>query len=470
MGNLFCALQLSEHRSNRMKLEKSTIQSTWQVREHTNLASSVYSLPTEILEQIFSVARPSSPFQRKGYAVIISHVTRRWRHVALGVARLWTDIYIWLGARDACLISYLERSSNHLLDVKIDLNANYRDTWLGALRPQLAIISSQIARSRSLIVDVTHNNRLHYVLLHLYGLEVQRLEALDIRFRGASYHDREMYILSGGAPVLSSLAVRGISGLSCTPPLAAVTRLHLGTTRPKLDLGQLYQVLTSMPSLKTLFLAADGVSFWEPETSQPFIHIPTLTSLTITYPACHREYNSRLYKQLVTPNLESLAIEGLTTGFPTIDCDDNTQLVILDDDDAFVLIPPDPKYPRLRSLAVATYDMGSDVFVNLCKTLPDVDRVSFWHQQLNTTLPLLEDFEELPLLWPDLCHITVLPITYHNIDALRDVVSSRIRSGHPLHSIGHQSDLYNDIMIPDEDIEWLREHVELVVDDYQPNK
>jgi hypothetical protein len=114
--------------------------------------------------------------------------------------------------------------------------------------------------------------------------------------------------------------------------------------------------------------------------------------------------------------------------------------------------------------------MGSDVFVNLCTTLPKVDRVSFWHQQLNTTLPLLEDFEELPLLWPDLHHITVFPITYHNIDALRDVVSSRIRSGHPLHSIGHQSDLYNDIMIPDEDIEWLREHVELVVDGYQPSE
>jgi F-box-like len=470
MDNLFCALQLSEHRSNRMKLEKSTIRSAWQVREHTNLASSVYSLPTEILEQIFSVARPSSPFQRKGYAVIISHVTRRWRHVALGVACLWTDIYIWLGARDACLISYLERSSNHLLDLKIDLNTNlYRDTWLGALRPQLAIISSQIARSRSLIVDVTHKNRLHYVLVHLCRLEVQRLEALDIRFRGASYHERGMYILNGGAPVLSSLAVRGISGLSCTPPLAAVTRLHLDTTRPKLDLGQLYQVLTSMPSLKTLYLAADGVSFWQPETSWPFIRIPTLTSLTIAYPAWHYEYNSQLYKHLVTPNLESLAIEGLTAGFPAIHWDDNKQSVILDDG-TLVLIPPDPKYPRLRSLAVATFDMGSDVFVNLCKTLPKVDRVSFWHQQLNTTLPLLEDFEELPLLWPDLRHITVFPITYHNIDALRDVVSSRIRSGHPLHSIGHQNDLYNDIMIPDEDIEWLREHVELVVDGYQPSE
>jgi hypothetical protein len=347
MDNLFCALQLSEHRSNRMKLEKSTIQSAWQVREHTNLASSVYSLPTEILEQIFSVARPSSPFQRKGYAVIISHVTRRWRHVALGVACLWTDIYIWLGARDACLISYLERSSNHLIDLKIDLNTNlYRDTWLGALRPQLAIISSQIARSRSLIVDVTHKNRLHYVLVHLCRLEVQRLEALDIRFRGASYHERGMYILNGGAPVLSSLAVRGISGLSCTPPLAAVTRLHLGTTRPKLDLGQLYQVLTSMPSLKTLYLAADGVSFWQPETSWPFIRIPTLTSLTIAYPAWHYEYNSQLYKHLVTPNLESLAIEGLTAGFPAIHWDDNKQSVILDDG-TLVLIPPDPKYLRL---------------------------------------------------------------------------------------------------------------------------
>jgi F-box-like len=469
MDSLFCALQLSEHRSNRMKLEKSTIQSAWQVREHTNLASSVYSLPTEILEQIFSVARPSSPFQRKGYAVIISHVTRRWRHVALGVACLWTDIYIWLGARDACLISYLERSSNHLLDLKIDLTANSRNYWLSALRPQLAIISSQIARSRSLIVDAIHNRRLHYVMVHLSGLEVQRLEALDIRFRRASYHDGGMDILNGGAPVLSSLTMRGISGLSCTPPLAAVTRLHLGTTRPKLDLGQLYQVLTSMPSLKTLFLAADGVSFREPETSWPFIRIPTLTSLTIAYPAWHYEYNSKLYKKLVTPNLESLAIEGLTAGFPTINWDNNKQSVILDDD-ALVVIPPDPKYPRLRSLAVATFDMGSDVFVNLCKTLPKVNRVSFWHQQLNTTLPLLEDFEELPLLWPDLRHITVFPITYHNIDALRDVVSSRIRSGHPLHSIGHQSDLYNDIMIPDEDIEWLREHVELVVDGYQPSE
>jgi hypothetical protein len=469
MDIIFRSLCISGHCGNRKKAKKSlNIQPGWQVQEHTNLTSSAYSLPTEILEEIFRIARPSIPHQRRGYAVILSHVTRRWRNIALCTACLWTDIYIWLGARDACLASYLERSSNHRLDVKVDLNAHCGDGFLDDLRHQLQIIISQIARLRSLTVDVARIDHLDYVLQSLHGLHVPCLEALHMRFRGGSNYSLRRHVLTGGAPVLSSLTFRGISGRSCTLPLAAVTYLHLGVTRPKLDPGQLRDMLTSMPLLRQLFLAVDGVSFWRPGANWPTIHLPSLISLTIAYTTRHPEYNSQLYKQLTTPNLECFAIEGLIVEPPVADRHGDINSVILDD--AFINLPPDVKYPRLRSLAVATCDMDSEIFVYLCKALPTVNRVSFWHQQRNTTLPLLEDFEDIPLLWPDLHHITLLPLTFRNIDALRNVVSSRIRSGHPLHSIGHQNGLHDDSMLLDEDLEWLREHVKLEVDEHQPSE
>ena len=339
---------------------------------------------------------------------------------------------------------------------------------MDALEGQLEIIISQYERLRTLVVDADSVDRLEYLMQLLHGLEVPCLEALDMRFRGGLDSIIKRKFLTGGAPVLSSLAFRGISGRSCIPPLSAVTNLHLGVTRPQLDPAQLGDVLASVSSLKKLFIAEDGVSFWESGAGWPTINIPSLISLTIAYSARHPPYNSQLYKSLATPNLESFAIEGLPTVPSISDYCVDTKSVILDD--AFLKLPPDIKYPRLQSLAVGICDMDSDVFLFLCKALPTVGRVSFWRQQYNTTLPLLEHFEEIPLLWPNLRHITLLPITYRNIDALRDVVSSRIRSGHPLYSIGHQNGLHDDPMLLDEDLEWLRNRVNLEVDESQPSE
>jgi hypothetical protein len=252
------------------------------------------------------------------------------------------------------------------------------------------------------------------------------------------------------------------------PPLAAVTHLHLGATPAKMDPDELCDVLTSEPSLRRLILSAKGISFWLPAISWPVIHMPSLTSLTIAFILGRPTASALLYEQLVAPNLEFLAVEWLANDLLMGNCRGSTYSMVRD---AAVVNESLPlKYPQLQSLAVTVCDVASDIFVGLCKALPSVSHINFWCQQDNTTLPLLEDFQEIPLLWPDLCHITLLPMTSCNIDALREVVLSRIRSGRPLHSVGHQCGLHNDPTLLEDDLKWLQEHVKLEIDKYQLNK
>ena len=455
----------SDHCRKPTKAENILVVQPWELRERMNLATPVYTLPTEILKEIFCATRPSLPHQIVSYAVVISHVTRRWRNLALCTAHLWTDIYIWLHVREACLASYLQRSSNHLLDVKIELHIHYDGATLDNFRRQLPIIVSQTARLRNLIVEA--DVYFGYILQKFSALRAPYLETLDIRFMGGmDTHLRHTFI--GGAPMLSSITVCGTSVRSCMPPLAAVTHLHLGATRAKMYPDELCDVLTSVPSLRRLILSANGVSFRLPAISWPVIRMPSLTSLTIAFILGHSTANALLYERLVAPNLEFLAVEWLANEPLLNDCRGDTNSMITD---AAVINKSLPlKYPRLRSLAITVCDMDSDKFVCLCEALPSVNHVNFWQQQHNTTLPLLEYFEEIPLLWPDLRHITLSPTTFRNVDALRDVVASRICSGRPLHSVGHQSGLHDDPTLPEDNLGWLRERVKLEVDKYQLNK
>src|ERR1700733_12574845 len=74
---------------------------------------SISDLPYEILARVFELARDPSlkvtPRLPRN-EVIFSHVTRRWRQVAIGVPSLWTDILASPHTVLDELRAYLERS------------------------------------------------------------------------------------------------------------------------------------------------------------------------------------------------------------------------------------------------------------------------------------------------------------------------------------------------------------------------
>jgi hypothetical protein len=96
----------------------------------------VLNLPIEILCQIFAAAQDASQIHRVSkhpfVEVIISHVCRGWRSIALSFLLLWSTFQhdsTW-GQADRQsgnrLNVYLERSSSHLLDLYFRFGYNAR--------------------------------------------------------------------------------------------------------------------------------------------------------------------------------------------------------------------------------------------------------------------------------------------------------------------------------------------------------
>ncbi|EGN99389.1 hypothetical protein SERLA73DRAFT_182349 [Serpula lacrymans var. lacrymans S7.3] len=84
----------------------------------------VDELPNELLAQIFEESKEAYVDDleqgRSCCSLVISHVCRRWRFVAVNTPRLWTTVHIT--PRRSLLLSqtYIERSGCHLVDIILD--------------------------------------------------------------------------------------------------------------------------------------------------------------------------------------------------------------------------------------------------------------------------------------------------------------------------------------------------------------
>ena len=122
------------------KLDHTIIKAQADYRALYNETAHVSNLPIEILCQIFEAAQDASRihrgFEHPFVEVIISHVCRAWRSVALSFPPLWSTFrqycicdqaYYQLGNR---LDVYMERSSSQLLDFYFHLRYSTRSRGL----------------------------------------------------------------------------------------------------------------------------------------------------------------------------------------------------------------------------------------------------------------------------------------------------------------------------------------------------
>ena len=123
-------------------------------------------------------------------------------------------------------------------------------------------------------------------------------------------------LFRGGAPVLSSVEICGISLRSCKLPISALTNLTLNTTAlaAEITFAEFFDAFADMaPTLITLQL--EGIIF-RVGLGEHWFHInfPSLTSLVILYPNYFAEgqddgdYISYLWDCINVPALESLTL------------------------------------------------------------------------------------------------------------------------------------------------------------------
>ena len=130
-------------------------------RMEANLADStnkagVASVPNEILSAIFEAGchlpprpQPSDSSSETDeweppFEILVSHVTRHWRNVAVSTPSLWTQIYI--AEQHECLdaaAAYLTRSRCLPLDIEVEMGRPHaRSRWLPKLPSTCSIIET----------------------------------------------------------------------------------------------------------------------------------------------------------------------------------------------------------------------------------------------------------------------------------------------------------------------------------------
>ncbi|OJT12839.1 hypothetical protein TRAPUB_10674 [Trametes pubescens] len=88
--------------------------------------SPIHSLPVELLTTIFQLGVDSDPIpddQTRGehtFEVLVSHVCRHWRHVALHTPHLWTTVHFRTLAHMARGEVYLARNAHLPIDIYVD--------------------------------------------------------------------------------------------------------------------------------------------------------------------------------------------------------------------------------------------------------------------------------------------------------------------------------------------------------------
>ena len=202
--------------------------------------------------------------------VILSHVCRLWRSIALDLPALWTtyryDSYIFYppGPSLHRLEAYLERSRSYLVDLKFDFriaqgNSHYN---CGSRLQMLAKIMAHVTRWRRVFILTDKNTPILDLLDNFKKASAPNLEHLAIRMGsyGATtrqIQDLQPVLFKGGAPKLSSVAVDYLNHLVLSP-LSNITTLRI-----------------EQPKLSTK---------WELLSSEVFINIlliPTLTNLSL---------------------------------------------------------------------------------------------------------------------------------------------------------------------------------------------
>ncbi|OCH89589.1 hypothetical protein OBBRIDRAFT_888281 [Obba rivulosa] len=341
------------------------------------------------------------PFQ-----VLVSHVCRRWRAAALGDSFLWRRLHIAAGHTMDEVQSYLERSGEQPLDVKIDfaLDDAHRDLGDPLERPRALVPSHDVrvlaaaaarhaGRWACCTLEGFPGTSCDLITEWLDGLALLRLRCLTFSSSAPSPQ------LRMDAPALAHLALPlfGRSGVPAGLLHGALCTLELQSGW--LDAALLRDILKACPQLHTLRL----------------IHITILESAGLDAPSLRYLDVSgvtdpaKLLSVLHAPALEALLLiqcRGalLPTESPT----------------------GDALFPALRALCSENCNHSVEE-LDIMMTFSGLEHLGLAPVTLANMLPRMEGKDDI---WP---RLHTLHSTFE--DELGLFIDSRIAAGRPLRAI-----------------------------------
>ena len=230
--------------------------------------------------------------------VVVSHVCRRWRKIALGYPKLWTRFYYEAdedhrGPPSVPLDrfeAYMVRSATQPLRLWFDFGQDSSNEKLDH-----ALVNKAIDHVRRWKYFVLFSAQMSFFSNHvprLSHVSAPFLEYLVLRCNAEDYDDEieelepeecmslDSTIMMNGTPKLTFLMLDGTS-MFCVPPLSNVTTLRLekGDQMGHCVSTSIFVVLLSLPSLEHLSLVGDVFSM--PEDMVQLIYMPNLKRLRV---------------------------------------------------------------------------------------------------------------------------------------------------------------------------------------------
>lgn len=141
-------------------------------------------LPTEILCMIFDHFSHLSPSGREQIPpiILLSHISRHWRHVALGAPALWDKLDIYTIRRPDVLRTFLARSNQKSLSIRIDWPQTI--FWSGDVIPDFdetcRALVEQLPRIRSLSLTALNYTLREFTDKVLVNVALPHLQQLEL--------------------------------------------------------------------------------------------------------------------------------------------------------------------------------------------------------------------------------------------------------------------------------------------------
>ena len=312
----------------------------------------IYSLPVELLTRIFVLGsalddpyadspfllKPDQEYEPPGSSnleVVVSHVSRYWRQVALRTHSLWTTLHF----RETCHISraetYLARclpSTTYLFDILVDTIAEEDHTpgitlYTDEIKAIFQIIVPYVSRWRAFHLKICDNKckgqarqflstcgpAPNLETLQLYHFEnyrtSQRLYLATVR--------PPVVVFSNSLPCLKNVSLIGVNlPWADSPYLVNLHHLelalHLDNIRPPYKWWD--RMLRLSPDLKRLSLHYSGPrkatgdpTFAWPKDVEDKIQLDSLWELCLT--DLDSDYLCNLFQHLILPAVKTLSLD-----------------------------------------------------------------------------------------------------------------------------------------------------------------
>ncbi|KII86151.1 hypothetical protein PLICRDRAFT_279557 [Plicaturopsis crispa FD-325 SS-3] len=392
--------------------------------------------PDEILAEIFSYGDPLySPWMLPS-SVIVSHVSRRWRHIALSYSVLWTRIWNRSGHVQSeeefsypldLLDLHLELSRPRLLDIRCNIDSA---EFFERILANVDRLSSLTIRAYIDEEYYGHDDEFdpRPFFRQFTPLHAPNLRHLDINM-GRHTRSRRISIFKGGCPLLSSLNFAGDTFSVCRLPAStfeSITVLNLSrgcTDDEEGSIGTAQKVVARMLSLKELIIDIARFNFWDARAA---VTVPSLETLDIRGIRQRHDLYTRLVLVctcIMTPALKCLKFRNA--------CPEEL--------DRFAMWLKtqldngrDP-FPRIRALHLHGAEPTPAlvrVFPSITHAVVAVQTATFHLSSLTASLERLPGETRAP--WP--CLRSLVLKSYHPTeeDRLSDLVAARIAAECPL--------------------------------------